>query len=56
MVEQNEVKCLICGSANVVIRDVEKEIIVCYDCKLITRPLRLEGEIANCISGSPNKE
>lgn len=52
MAEQNEIKCPICGGINVVVRDAEKEIIICLDCKLITRPFKLEGEIAKCLSGS----
>lgn len=56
MVEQDKVKCSICGGINVVVRDVEKEIIECLDCKLIIRPLKLEGEDAKRICSNPYKK
>lgn len=43
MVEQNKIKCPICGGTNVLVGDKDKEIVECLDCKLIIRPLKMEN-------------
>lgn len=35
-------ECPICHGNNIIVRDEEKEILVCCDCNLTTRPLKLE--------------